>query len=253
MVLTRNGQSTAVYGGKLSFRSIGRTHTGKVRPHNEDAFLERTDIGLWVVADGMGGHRAGDVASAMIIERLANVKPPIDGRTFLREVREDLYKINDDLYAQGTRQSQHRTMGSTVVAVLIYQDFYACLWVGDSRLYRLRKGVLTRLTRDHSYVQQLVDAGELSQADASVHPMRNVITRALGAHQELQVDTCHGPIEPGDRLVLATDGVTGVMSDHELAGMAGIVNLKDASERIEATCLDRGAPDNLSFVIIEAG
>ncbi len=199
-----------MYGGKLSFRSIGRTHTGKVRPHNEDAFLERTDIGLWVVADGMGGHRAGDVASAMIIERLALVKPPIDGKTFLREVREDLYKINEALYEQGTRQSQQRTMGSTVVAVLIYQDFYACLWVGDSRLYRLRDGVLTRLTRDHSYVQQLVDAGELSQADASVHPMRNVITRALGAHEELKVDTCHGPIEPGDRLVLATDGVTGV-------------------------------------------
>jgi serine/threonine protein phosphatase PrpC len=251
MVLTNNRQSSAVYGGKLSFRSIGRTHTGKVRPHNEDAFLERTDIGLWVVADGMGGHRAGDVASAMIIERLAKVKPPVDGRTFLREVREDLYKINDDLYAQGTRQSQQRTMGSTVVAVLIYQDFYACLWVGDSRLYRLRKGVMTRLTRDHSYVQQLVDAGELSQADASVHPMRNVITRALGAHQELQVDTCHGPIEPGDRLVLATDGVTGVMSDAELAGMAAR-DLVDAAETIEMTCLDRGAPDNLSFVIIEA-
>ena len=95
------------------------------------------------------------------------------------------------------------------------------------------------------------DAGELSQADASVHPMRNVITRALGAHQELQVDTCHGPIEPGDRLVLATDGVTGVMSDAELAGMAAR-DLVDAAETIEMTCLDRGAPDKLSFVIIEA-
>jgi serine/threonine protein phosphatase PrpC len=252
MVLTRSGHSSAVYGGKLNFRSIGRTHTGKVRPHNEDAFLERNDIGLWVVADGMGGHRAGDVASAMIIDRLALVKPPIDGRTFLREVREDLVRINDDLYAQGTRQSQQRTMGSTVVAVLVYQDFYACLWVGDSRLYRLRNGAISRLTRDHSYVQQLVDAGEISQADASVHPMRNVITRALGAHQELQVDTCHGPIEVGDRLVLVTDGVTGVMSDTELASMAGIRDLFDAAETIEVTCLDRGAPDNLSFVIIEA-
>ncbi|MBI1179379.1 MAG: SpoIIE family protein phosphatase [Alphaproteobacteria bacterium] len=241
-----------MYGGQLSFRSIGRTHTGKVRPHNEDAFLERTDIGLWVVADGMGGHRAGDVASAMIIDRLAAVKPPVDGRSFLREVREDLYRVNDDLYTQGSAQSQARTMGSTVVAVLIYQDFYACLWVGDSRLYRLRRNQLSRLTRDHSFVQQLVDAGEISAADASHHPMRNVVTRALGAHAHLDVDTCHGPIEAGDRLILATDGVTGVCSDTEIALMAGMPDLTEAAERIEATCLERGAPDNLSFVIIEA-
>ncbi len=242
-----------MYGGKLNFRSIGRTHTGKVRPHNEDAFLERTDIGLWVVADGMGGHRAGDVASAMIIDALARVEPPVDGRTFLREVRQDLHRLNQELYAQGTGQSQSRTMGSTVVVVMIFQDFYACVWVGDSRLYRLRGGVLTRLTRDHSYVQQLVDAGQISQADANAHPMRNVITRALGAHAELEPDTCHGPLEPGDRLVLATDGVTGVCSDAEIAAMASILNMAEAAERIEATCLDRGAPDNLSFVIIEAG
>jgi serine/threonine protein phosphatase PrpC len=241
-----------VYGGKLNFRSIGRTHTGKVRPHNEDAFLERTDIGLWVVADGMGGHHAGDVASAMIIDRLAALEPPVDGRTFLRTVREDLHTINQDLYRQGTAQSQHRTMGSTVVVVIVFQDFYACVWVGDSRLYRLRGGLATRLTRDHSYVQQLVDAGQISQADASAHPMRNVITRALGAHEQLEPDTCHGPLEAGDRLILATDGVTGVCSDAELAAMAGIANLAVAAERIETTCLDRGAPDNLSFVIIEA-
>jgi len=241
-----------MYNGRLTFRSVGRTHRGKVRRINEDAFLEQTDVGLWVVADGMGGHQRGDVAAAHIVDALAALDPPADGRAFLGAVRDTLVRANAELYSQGAGIAPEKTMGATVVAVLVFDDHFACLWAGDSRLYRLRRGRIQLMTKDHSYVQELVDAGDLTEDEAEGHPMRNVITRALGAHEEIELDTCHDVIEPGDVLILVTDGVSNVCSGQEIADAIGSDDLPGAADQLVRLCLERGAPDNLSMVIVKS-
>ncbi|MFN3231864.1 MAG: PP2C family protein-serine/threonine phosphatase [Alphaproteobacteria bacterium] len=241
-----------MYNGNLTYRSVGRTHRGKVRRLNEDAFLERVDIGLFAVADGMGGHQRGDVASARIVDGLEAIAVPSDGRAFLAAVKTTLQQANEELYQQGAAISDDQTMGATVVTMIVIEDHFACLWAGDSRLYRFRGGRAELMTKDHSFVQELVDTGDLSEEDAEDHPMRNVITRAIGAHGGTELDTCHGAVEPGDVFLLATDGVTNVCSSEELAQLIAGNDLAEAADQIVLLCLERGAPDNLSLVIVES-
>ncbi len=241
-----------MYNGLLTYRSVGRTHRGKVRRLNEDAFLEKTDIGLFAVADGMGGHQRGDVASARIVDALEAIPAPADGRSFLGAVRGALEVTNADLYRQGAAISDDQTMGATVVAMLIFDDHFACLWAGDSRFYRIRNGQAELLSKDHSFVQELVDAGDITDEDAEDHPMRNVITRAIGAHDGTELDTVHGPVEAGDIFLLATDGVTNVCSAEEIAQIIAQEGLSESADQLVRLCLERGAPDNLSLVVVES-
>ena len=139
----------------MNFRSVSRTHTGLVRSHNEDALVERSDVGLWAVSDGMGGHAAGDVASGLVvtaISQLSRDRVSPDG------IRETLEAVNDDLLARSSAGGQDRTMGATVTVLGSDGTNFFCLWAGDSRLYLLRKGKLTQLTRDHRFIQDLLDS-----------------------------------------------------------------------------------------------
>ncbi len=237
--------------GRLSYRSAARSHVGAVRKHNEDALIERPEIGLWAVADGMGGHQRGDYASASIMSALSKVAAPESGRALLREVEMRLADVNRTLRAAALAAGAGTTIGSTVVVLLIYDGSLCCLWAGDCRLYRLRAGELSRLTRDHSYVQDLVDQGEIPAEAAATHPMSNVVTNAIGAYDDLELEQARDRLQPEDVLLLCSDGLIRTMSDREIADILGKNGLPEAADRLIAEALSRGAPDNVSVVLVE--
>jgi serine/threonine protein phosphatase PrpC len=235
--------------GSFKFLSVGRTHAGCVRALNEDALLNRPDIGLWAVADGMGGHEGGEVASAAVVDALAGVSTFTSAYAFRDAAAHALNQANAEL----VRRSEDRgMMGSTVVALLAHEGHYACLWAGDSRAYMYRSGALKRISNDHSLVQELVDAGALSEEGARVHPRSNVITRAVGAREELELDGAFGVLRAEDRFLLCSDGLTAVVSDREIADAMIRAPLEAAAERLLDQALARGAPDNVTLVLISA-
>jgi serine/threonine protein phosphatase PrpC len=235
---------------RAEFQSVGRTHAGAVRAHNEDSLVERDDLGLWAVSDGMGGHTAGDVASALVVEWLGRVRRG-NGTPFIETVRGAIADANRELYRRGSSISAATTMGATVTVLGTEGPRFFCLWAGDSRLYRMREGNFIRLTRDHRYIQDLLDSGILRESDAETHPKRSVITRAVGIDADVKLDTTEGDMRPGDVFLLATDGVTGVCKDAELAEILGSAGLEQAADKIVALCLKRGAPDNLSLILVK--
>lgn len=235
----------------LKFQSVGRTHAGNVRACNEDSVLERTDIGLWAVSDGMGGHTAGDVASALIVESMRGLARPNGEMSFIKSVYDALAGANAELHRRSAALAPHSTMGATVTVLGTNGGKFFCLWAGDSRLYRFGGGKLVQLTRDHRYVQDLLDSGTIDEEGAEAHPLRNVITRAVGIDADLKLDRCEGTINPGDVFLLATDGVTTVCKNSEIAEILSRQDMERAADEIVASCLRRGAPDNLSLVLVK--
>jgi serine/threonine protein phosphatase PrpC len=232
----------------MRFEVVSRTHVGLKRKINEDNLLVRPEMGLFVVADGMGGHQAGEVASGMIVERLEALDP--SGERPLERILETLGEVNRDLLQQASSSSS-QLIGSTVVGLLLGGDLPHCFWAGDSRAYRLRGSTLEQLTRDHSLVQQLIDAGMLEPEQAHDHPNGNMITRAVGAAEELKVDVVACELAIGDIVLLASDGVTRVISDAELAQtLASPAPLAEIADGLVWTVLARGAPDNLTFILL---
>ncbi|HYD71600.1 MAG TPA: protein phosphatase 2C domain-containing protein [Candidatus Binatia bacterium] len=220
-----------------------------MRSLNEDAVLNRADIGLWAVADGMGGHESGEVASAAVVDALSGVSNFTTAYAFRDAAAQAMIEANAKLVELSAGRG---TMGSTVVALLVHEGHYACLWAGDSRAYLYRGGALKRLTRDHSVVQEMVDAGAITEDRARAHPRANVITRAVGARERLDVDSVFGPLQSGDRFLLCSDGLTGVVSDREIAEQMIRAPLEAAAERLIDQALARGAPDNVSLVLVAA-
>ena len=228
---------------------VSQTHVGLRRKVNEDSMLVRTERGLWAVADGMGGHDAGDVASAMVTDALLRL-PIVYGLDQLVEAAIDALRgANRELIALAASNGSQRTIGSTVVGLAIAGGRYRCFWAGDSRAYLIRGGQIARLTRDHSLVQDLVDAGMLSPQEAENHPNSSVITRAVGVVEELKVDTVSGEARPGDLFLLATDGLTRMVEDSELAVELSARRPAEAAEALIETVLSRGAPDNVTIII----
>jgi len=211
--------------------------------------MVRTDRGLWAVADGMGGHDAGDVASAKVTEALLRL-PIVYG---LDELVESaivaLKRVNHELIALAGSDDVQRTIGSTVVGLAVADGQFRCFWAGDSRAYRIRDEQIAQLTRDHSLVQDLVDAGMLTPQEVENHPNASVITRAVGVIEELKIDTVSGDVRSGDQFLLASDGLTRVVDDRELAAELTSRPPAEAVERLIDTVLSRGAPDNVSIII----
>jgi serine/threonine protein phosphatase PrpC len=234
----------------LRYRSIARTHVGKVRAINEDALLARDDLCLWCVADGMGGHDAGDVASQAIIEALSQTPFTLDGQRLLRSVEESIQRINLTLWHQGG-QGQ-RTIGSTVCVLMVVADQFACVWAGDSRIYVLRDRTLHQLTADHSVVADLVRAGIITNDQAEKHVDANIVTRAVGAEEGLSLEICSDEVAPGDVFLLCSDGLTKMLDDHEIEKIVAEAGIEQAADALIAATLDRGARDNVSVVLVEA-
>jgi serine/threonine protein phosphatase PrpC len=233
----------------VAIETVSRTHVGLIRKVNEDSVLVRDDCGLCVVADGMGGHEAGDVASAKVTDALRHI-PAADGLDGLVDAAISALKtVNQDLILLAGSSDSSRSIGSTVVGLAVAEGQFRCFWAGDSRAYRLRDNHIVQLTRDHSLVQDLVDAGMLQPNEAADHPNSNIITRAVGVAEELRIDTVGGDARPGDQFLLGSDGLTRMVEDQELIAELTSNPPEAAAERLIETVLARGAPDNVSIII----
>jgi serine/threonine protein phosphatase PrpC len=234
----------------MQFESVARTHVGCRRKTNEDAMLVRP--GLWAVADGMGGHDAGEVASALVVAKLSAIPANQVLAASTAAVHSALEEANRQLWAMAGGADTPRTMGTTIVALSADDKGFDCLWAGDSRAYRVHDGVLAQLTRDHSLVQHLVDAGDLDPQAAVHHPNANIITRAVGAAPQVVIDQVSGEILPGDVFLLASDGLTRLISDDEILRALLATDLEAMADQLVKDCLARKAPDNLTFIIFRA-
>jgi serine/threonine protein phosphatase PrpC len=226
----------------LSFRSAAATDVGRARDNNEDGFLDRPEAGLWVVADGMGGHSHGEVASRMVCDALADFQ--LDG-TFEEAVEgasRRVQQVNDHLLrAAGGPHASDRS-GSTVVVLLLRGARSAVLWAGDSRVYRWRAGRLEQLSHDHS----LAAIGGPAAAESTV------ITRAVGVQPDLTLDVHRDAVRPDDRFLLCSDGLTRVIPDAQICALLETPDLRAAVDGLIKATLDAGAPDNVTVVIAEA-
>ena len=238
-------------GGPYRCLSASSTHVGMVRKLNEDAYLDRPDLGLWAVADGMGGHDAGDLASRLIVESLDRIPPPANAPTFLSQVKAQLVEANRELRAEAARLGADRIVASTVVVLLTYNHHFACVWAGDSRLYLWRGSELRQITRDHSHVQEMVDIGVLTPEEAQHHPQANVVTRAVGATDALDFEMRHERIQPNDLFLLCSDGLTKMLSDGDIAELLARTAITEAAAALVDNALARGATDNVTTVVVQ--
>ena len=237
----------------MRFECVSRTHVGLKRKINEDSILVETDRGLWVVADGMGGHESGEIASGMVVDALRSLpaNPLPDEAT--ADAIDALREVNGKLIEMARVQERSKSIGTTVVGVLVADGVFRCFWAGDSRAYLTRDGELHRLSRDHSLVQDLVDAGMLKPEEAEGHANSNVITRAVGVAQKLEVDVVGGEAKIGDLFLIASDGLTRVMSDTEIAAEMLKGGSEQMVDRMLECVLERGAPDNVSIILVKIG
>ncbi len=225
----------------LVYRSAGASDVGCVRTVNQDAFLERPEVGLWVVADGLGGHDHGEVASRMICDTLADVRPAATMQALVEAVSERVRQVNSRLH-QVSRSSEEAVLtGSTIVALVTRGSEYAAVWAGDSRLYRWRDGQLEQLTQDHS----------ADEMDGDGKPT-SAITRAVGADAELVLDISRGQVSPGDRFLLCSDGLTRAASALAIQEGLSASDLETSASTLIRATLDAGAPDNVSVVVVDA-
>lgn len=232
----------------LRWNSRGITNVGTVRKNNEDAFLHRPDLGVWAVADGMGGHAAGDVASGMVVEQLAQL-PQNGSLNELIDAAEDrLLEVNRKLLTLALDQKEH-TIGSTAVVLVARGRLAACLWAGDSRLYRIRGKQIEQLSQDHAMVEDLIASGMLSREEAAGHPQANRITRAIGAMPGLFVDIELFAPKADDIYLLCSDGLYKEMSDEDIART--LKGDEQAVDKLIELALARHARDNVTVVAVK--
>lgn len=233
-----------------TFKSASKSHVGMVRQVNEDACLDLPENGLWVVADGMGGHAAGDYVSSLIVDSLRSITVGRSLDEYAAALKNDLLRVNAAVREE-TANRGVTMMGSTVV-VLATRDLRGmCLWAGDSRLYRLRDGLLEGISRDHSYVQDLQDSGLLSEAEARVHPRANIVTRAIGVEAQLELTIVELLLMPGDSYLLCSDGLNKTVEDHEIAEVLSHDEPVEIASSLVSLGLMRGAPDNITVIVVK--
>lgn len=234
---------------KFHWTSSACSDVGAVRELNEDAYLERPDLGLWLVADGMGGHFAGDVASQMVVSALASLDAPRSLSKFVDAVEQRLVETNARLREYAEREQTH-TIGSTVVALMIRGEHAVCLWAGDSRLYRYRDAKLTQISQDHALVEELVERGVLTPEQAVDHPHGNLVTRAVGAADQLFLDVEIIPVQAGDVFILCSDGLEKEIAENEMSKLIAQSDTDGLSHLLLERALDHGARDNVTVISV---
>lgn len=234
----------------LKVSAFGLTDVGKVRSLNEDNLILRDRLCLWAVADGMGGHARGDFASETVVEYLGHVRPWAQPRPLLFDVVARLEDANTRLRDEAAAGGDE-AIGATVVCLLFLDTQGLVVWAGDSRAYRLRRGTLEQLSRDHSVVEELVEAGLLDPSEAESHPHAHILTRAIGAADSLDLDFERFTLESGDIYLLCSDGLSRMVPDDEIAAILRSGGPMDTiCERLVQTSLDRGAPDNVTVIAV---
>ena len=234
--------------GKNAFISWGaRSDVGLVRSHNEDSFLIRTPC--FAVCDGMGGHAAGEVASSIAVETIGEKAPATADDTLLGAAIE----AANQAVIKGAEEGRGKPgMGCTASAALIDGNRMAIAHVGDSRIYLLHAGTLVRVTRDHSYVEELVDAGQITADEARVHPSRSIITRALGSDPDMYADHFSIEVSNGDRVILCSDGLSSMVPDSEIESLAvSSATPQQAADNLVSAALTAGGADNITVIVVD--
>lgn len=225
--------------------SHGETHVGKLRPSNQDAFAALEAAGVWVVADGMGGYRDGDVASRMVCDAFADFRQETSFDDTIANVRKRLLDVNRRLFKASTRLINPVISGTTVAVLLVRGTTCAMIWAGDSRVYRLRQGRLTQLTTDHTWAAELNLQSSGEEAD-------HAITRAVGGEGTLSLDIRLDQVHRGDRYLLCSDGLTHELDDGRIANLLGRGEIQECAKSLIAATLQAGARDNVTVLIVEA-
>lgn len=224
------------------------THPGKVRKVNEDRYFVAPAIGVFAVADGMGGHEAGELASSTVVQCLESIGTAVSAADLLARLEDRILRANMAL--QEIAIQRGKVLGSTVAILLTYEDHFACVWSGDSRIYRVRDGAIAQLSRDHTEVRDLMERGLLTAEEAKTWPRKNVITRAIGVREEPELELEHGVLEAGDLFVICSDGLTGHVDDREILESAARGGSQEISDALVQLTLDRGAADNVTVVVV---
>jgi serine/threonine protein phosphatase PrpC len=228
--------------------AAGVTNVGLVRRANEDSILLRDDASLWTVADGMGGHHGGKWASEQVRDALDRVVLTGDFDTNLQRIEEAVRAANAAIASEG--ENTGAQMGTTVVILHVLGSQFAIFWAGDSRVYLCRQGEVYLLTTDHTQVQDMVDCGLITVEEARRHPDKHILSRAVGAVPEIELDLIVDTIEPHDMFLLCSDGLTAVVSDPEIGERIKGASPKAATDDLLELVLSRGAPDNVSLIAV---
>ena len=237
----------------FSWHSSAKSDVGNIRSLNEDSYIERPDIQLWAVADGMGGHHGGEIASQMIIESLNNIGGEYNSLSeFVDSVEDALISTNTSLRQLSQEQYSSRTIGSTVACLLAYNGYIAYIWAGDSRVYRIRNNELIQLTSDHSEVQRLVDEGLLDPSMAESHPSANVVTKAIGGQDDMTLQVGLDEIRTDDIYLVCSDGLYRDIPNAELQSFFGSNDTDASCESLINTALSRTGADNLTAIVAQA-
>ena len=248
----------------MRLEAAARTDPGPVRENNEDAFLVELDAGLFIVADGMGGHAAGEVASEIAVHTVAEIlleqddpdetrlerATPDDDEAIRERLRYSTNQASLRIRREAMANPAQTGMGTTLVVLLIEDDVAHLGHVGDSRIYLFRDDRLHRLTRDHTVVQQEIDAGRLSPELARIVPHKNILTQSVGYHGPVEPDTSTRPVEPGDVFVLCSDGLTDPLDDAQLAQIIRSTPPEDLAETLVQEALVNGTEDNVTVIVV---
>lgn len=239
--------------GAANFRwtSAALSHPGLVRELNEDAYLDHPQRGVWAVADGMGGHTLGDVASRQVIAALEELRPPDRLEQFVATAEDRLQAANRQLRAEAAMR-QVPIIGSTAVVLLARDGDCGYVWAGDSRLYLCRAGSLRQLTRDHSRAEELKSLGDPALSEAMAQRAQRTITRAIGARDTLELDAATLTVHDGDIFLLCSDGLSNEVSEAELRATLLSSDCRQAAQALITKALDRGGRDNISAVVVRA-
>lgn len=249
----------------MKITSFGGTDTGKKRSNNEDAFLLNDALGLYAVADGIGGNEGGEVASRTAVDTLAESLPgllgdqdrtPPTGSVRAGDPSFSALQLAITLANRSIRRARSETpalenMGTTLTALLLRNKNAIIAHVGDSRAYLLRSGAFTQLTNDHSLVGEQVRRGMISREQARTSPVRHVITRALGIDEDIPIDLAKHPLKKGDRILLCTDGLTEMVDDREISSILGGAEPREAVQKMLAAANKRGGVDNITAVVVQ--
>ena len=232
------------------FHHCAKTDVGLVRKVNEDSMISVPELGMFVVADGMGGHAGGDFASQCIVNRIGQIDQRLPSGEVMKAMRSAILEAHYEILAEAERRGGG-TIGSTAVGLILSEPHFACLWVGDSRLYHMRNGNMTQLSRDHSLVNDLLESGQITPEEAVNHPHGNVITRAVGVGDTVEIDKLRGTYEPGDRFLLCSDGLSGFVSDEVIAQYMSTAPITSLCNELIDLALQGGGRDNITAIVIE--
>jgi protein phosphatase len=227
------------------------THVGKVRQRNEDSYLVRPEAGIWAVADGMGGHEAGDLASQTVIDALASIETQNSADELLSLCKSRIFDANSQLMT--ISHERGIIIGTTVTILLTFDGYFACVWSGDSRMYVVRDGGISQISRDHTELEDLLADGVITPEEAQSWTGKNVITRAIGVTEFPELEVATGTIQPGDVFIICTDGLTSHVHDDEILESTRTSAPEQACDRLVRLTLERGAGDNVTVVVVRFG